>query len=379
MRRIALKMLRGDRAKYLGLIFGVAFATLLMSQQVSIFVGIMARNASAIYSVTEPDLWVMDPRVRYIEEIEPMRQTELYTVRSVPGVHWAVPFYKGVSTIRMPDGLTQQVQLIGVDDVTLVGMCPRMILGEERAIQRPQLAIMDSAGFKFTWPGEPLQRGKAIELNDNRLIVDGICETMSTFLTFPILFVSYTTALELTPPTRNKLPFILVKVAPGEDRATVQKRIESVTGLQVLTQHEFAWRSISYILQRTGIPINFGITITLSVIIGAAITGMTFYIFVIENLKQFGAMKAIGVTNRQLFSMVVSQALLVGTIGYSLGIGVTALFFHLTRNAPALRGFVLYWQVMLGVASVIGLVILISIVASLRKVFRLDPAMVFRG
>lgn len=379
MRRIALKMLRGDRAKYLGLIFGVAFATLLMSQQVSIFVGIMARNASAIYSVTEPDLWVMDPRVRYIEEIEPMRQTELYTVRSVPGVHWAVPFYKGVSTIRMPDGLTQQVQLIGVDDVTLVGMCPRMILGEERAIQRPQLAIMDSAGFKFTWPGEPLQRGKAIELNDNRLIVDGICETMSTFLTFPILFVSYTTALELTPPTRNKLPFILVKVAPGEDRATVQKRIESVTGLQVLTQHEFAWRSISYILQRTGIPINFGITITLSVIIGAAITGMTFYIFVIENLKQFGAMKAIGVTNRQLFSMVVSQALLVGTIGYSLGIGVTALFFHLTRNAPALRGFVLYWQVMLGVASVIGLVIMISIVASLRKVFRLDPAMVFRG
>jgi putative ABC transport system permease protein len=202
---------------------------------------------------------------------------------------------------------------------------------------------------------------------------------MSTFLTIPILYVSYTTALELTPPTRNKLPFILVKVAPGEDRATVQKRIESVTGLQVLTQHEFAWRSISYILQRTGIPINFGITITLSVIIGAAITGMTFYIFVIENLKQFGAMKAIGVTNRQLFSMVVSQALLVGTIGYSLGIGVTALFFHLTRNAPALRGFVLYWQVMLGVASVIGLVILISIVASLRKVFRLDPAMVFRG
>ena len=35
MRRIALKMLLGDRAKYLGLVFGVTFATLLMAQQVS--------------------------------------------------------------------------------------------------------------------------------------------------------------------------------------------------------------------------------------------------------------------------------------------------------------------------------------------------------
>jgi putative ABC transport system permease protein len=217
MRRIALKMLLGDRAKYLGLVFGVTFATLLMAQQVSIFIGLMARTASAIYSVSEADIWVMDTRVRYIEEVEPMRDVELTNVRSVPGVAWAVPFYKGLATIRMRDGLTQQVQLIGVDDVTLVGICPQMVQGELTAIQRPQTAMMDQNGFYFTWPGEKPHLGKEIELNDHRLKIEAICEVMPTFFTFPILYVSYNTALEVTPSTRNKLPFVLVKAAPGED------------------------------------------------------------------------------------------------------------------------------------------------------------------
>jgi putative ABC transport system permease protein len=43
---IALKMLTGDRAKSFGIIFGVAFASLLMAHQVSIFVGIMRRTTA---------------------------------------------------------------------------------------------------------------------------------------------------------------------------------------------------------------------------------------------------------------------------------------------------------------------------------------------
>ena len=276
MYSIAIKMLRGDRAKYIGLIFGVTFATLLMAQQVSIFIGLMSRTASAIYAVQEADIWVMDKRVRYIEEVEPMRDIELTNVRSVTGVAWAVPFYKGLSTIRMPDGLTQQVQLIGVDDVSQVGICPKMVLGDAKALQKPQQAMMDEAGFAFTWPNQPLSINKSIELNDNRLKITAICDVAPTFFTFPIMYVSYNTAMEITPPMRNKMPFILVKARVGEDLQELKSKIENQTNLQALTQEEFAWRSINYILERTGIPINFGITIVLGIIIGAAITAQTF-------------------------------------------------------------------------------------------------------
>lgn len=376
---IALKMLRGDRAKYLGLIFGVTFATLLMAQQVSIFIGLMTRTASAILDVTEADIWVMDPRVRYIEEVEPLRDIDLSRVRGIGGVAWAVPFYKGLNTIRMPDGLTQQVQLIGVDDVSLTGLCHSMLYGARDSIRQPQTAIMDINGYVFTWPGQKPHPGKIVEMNDHRLVINGLCDARPTFLTFPIMYVTYDTAMDIIPPARNRMSFVLVKAAHGQDIPDLVTKIHSQTGLQVLTRHDFAWRSINYILERTGIPINFGITVFLGILIGGAITAQTFYIFVIENLKQFAAMKAIGVTNGQLLRMVLAQAGLVAFIGYGLGIGMTALFFRATAGSPALKGFVLHWQVMAGTAGIIAIIIMLAIVFSLRRVFRLDPAIVFRG
>ncbi|ESQ74002.1 FtsX-like permease family protein [Asticcacaulis sp. AC402] len=379
MRDVALKMLLGDRAKYIGLIFGVTFATLLMAQQVSIFTGIMSRTANAITSVREAEIWVMDPRVRYVDEVEPMRPVELSNVRSVAGVEWAVPHYKGLATVRLPDGMTQQVQLIGVDDVSLVGLCTDMIAGQRDVVRDPQSAVIDRNGFLFVWPQGDFATAKPLELNDNRLTVRGVCNTQPTFLTFPILYVTYDAAMEMTPPQRNKLPFILVKGRAGQSPEALAKRITQQTGLQALTTSQFQWRSINYYLERTGIPINFGITIALGAIIGAAITAQTFYIFVVENLKQFAAMKAVGVTNGQLLQIVLTQAGLVGVIGYGLGIGFTALFFFVTKDAPALQGFRLYGEIMAGTAIAIAVIILASILFSLGKVFRLDPAVVFRG
>ena len=92
MNAVALRMLLGDRAKYLGLIFGVAFSTMLMSNQVSIFSGLMLRTASQILDAREADIWVMDSRVEYVDEIEPMTDMQLERVRGVEGIDWAVPF-----------------------------------------------------------------------------------------------------------------------------------------------------------------------------------------------------------------------------------------------------------------------------------------------
>ena len=129
MNAVALRMLTGDPAKYLGLIFGIAFASMLMSQQVSIFVGLMLRTASQILDVREADVWVMDPRVQYVDEIEPMTDTQLYRVRGVSGVDWAEPYYKGLTVARAKDGVLQQVILQGLSDATLTGAPTKMILG----------------------------------------------------------------------------------------------------------------------------------------------------------------------------------------------------------------------------------------------------------
>ena len=379
MNLVALKMLVGDRAKYLGLIFGIGFATLLMSQQVSIFIGLMARTASQIMDVREADVWVMHPRVKYVDEIEAMPDVDLARVRGVEGVSWAVPLFKGNAVIRAPEGLLQQVILMGLDDGSLVGRPPQILMGSLADLKRPNALMIDRAGYQFIWPGEALRTGRVVEINDRRVEIVAIAKASPPFVTFPVVYTRYSEALRFTPPQRNKLSFVVAKAADGTDPTALARRIESRTGLQALTWQEFAWRSVRHYIERTGIPVNFGITVALGFIVGAAVAAQTFYIFVIENLRQFGALKAIGVTDSQILRMVILQALVVGALGYGLGIGLCALFFWATADVPALDGFILRWQVMAGTAVAVFVIMVLSSIASIRKVFVLDPAVVFRG
>ena len=61
--------------------FGVTFATLLMTQQVSIFMGILTRTGNQIRDVRDADIWVMDNRVRYVDEA-PGRDSKWKKLRS---------------------------------------------------------------------------------------------------------------------------------------------------------------------------------------------------------------------------------------------------------------------------------------------------------
>ena len=91
MFKIALKMLFGDRGKYIGIVTGIALASVLMIQQPGILISIFSRTYSFISDVALPDIWVMDPMVQFIDDSQPMLDTELYRVRGVKGVEWAVP------------------------------------------------------------------------------------------------------------------------------------------------------------------------------------------------------------------------------------------------------------------------------------------------
>ena len=119
MNFVAMQMLRGDRAKYLGLVMAVAFSTFLISHQSSIFAGVMNRTRSQILDVQDAPIWVMDPRTQYFDEVKALPDSALYRVRSVEGVEWAVPLHKGQPITRAGDGNFRSVILLGVDDQSL--------------------------------------------------------------------------------------------------------------------------------------------------------------------------------------------------------------------------------------------------------------------
>lgn len=383
MNWVALKMLVGDKAKYLGIVFGVSFAALLMAQQSSIFCGLMRNTTSQIRDIQGADLWVMDRNVQFIDDIKPLSENDLYRVRGVPGVQWAVRLYKGLGRARLADGNFQQMIILGLDDATLTGAPgpDRVIHGNIDDLRQPDAVFIDEFGWRYLFKDEPfVPRAKTLELNDKRAVIVGMCKCKPTFQTFPILYCTYDRAKQYIPQERKTLSFVLAKADAGVTPDEVCVRIKEQTGFKALTDDGFFWSTIGYYLERTGIPINFGITVALGFVVGCAIAGQTFYLFTIENLKQFGALKAMGVGNLRLVGMIMLQALVVGCIGYGLGVGGAALFGvvfeKLVTSAPP--AFYFCWQILTLTAGAVAVIVTVAALMSMRRVLFLEAGVVFR-
>jgi putative ABC transport system permease protein len=382
MNWIALKMLTGNRAKYYAIIFGISFAVMLMSQQSAIFTGLMRNTTSQIRDISGADIWVMDPSVQFIDDITPLSDNAVYRVRGVPGVAWAVRFYDGKARAQFPEGNFKQFIVLGIDDQTLVGGPRKMLAGALGDLRRPEGVVIDLSGYRYLFPGQPLQTGRVFEMNDRRAEIVGVCEASPTFQTFPIVYTTYNRAVRYAAQERRSLSFVLAKTDSDAPLEEVCRRIEEQTGLLAMSPSDFAWRTINYYLVQTGIPVNFGITVLLGFIIGAAIAGQTFYLFTLDNLKQFGALKAMGVSNGRIIGMVLIQGLVVGTLGYTIGLGLGAGFMELVTLQLKSRGLppanYMAWPIPLGTGVAAALIVGASAMISLRRVLRLEPASVFR-
>lgn len=392
MIRIALKMLVGDRLKYVALVAGLAFAALLVAQQASIFAGYAGRMTVWIRSNSTHDLWVMDPQVQFSDDIKPLSDTALHRVRGVEGVLWAVPMYKGFLTARLPDGSLETVRLLGIDDATLVGAPPVMVEGRLEDLRQDRAALVHagqartSLRLDATPPnerapvgpgGRALRVGDEITVNDSSLRVVGTYDAPAEFFWDPVLITTYSRALSIAPRQRKLATYVLAKVAPGRDVREVATRIESTTGHRARTHAEFSAITMRFLLTRTGILINFGLTVALGVVVGVLASAQTFFSFIVENTRHFGALKAMGASNTVIGGMIFAQAAVVGAVGFGIGIGLASLT-GLFAGEGALA-FLMPWPIpVFSAVAIMGCCAFAGLISAAR-VFRLEPAAVFKA
>ena len=377
MNFVALKMLFGDRAKYLMLLAGLTFSTMLIVQQGSIFWGLMTWSQSGITNINAP-VWVTDPNINQVEEIKPLADTAVNVVRSVPGVEWAVPLYKGVQRARLRDGNYEQIALVGIEASTLIGRPGKVLEGNIEELRSPDTVALDQLGVERLGGPENIHLGTTFEINDHRVRVVAIVKTQKSFQNFPFVYTTYERALSVTPQERRKLSYVLASPVSGVSPEELASRIHEQTGLGAFTEEQFGWKTVRWILKNTGIGVNFGTTVLLGFIVGMAIAGQTFYLFTVENLPQFGALKAIGASTGMLARMILLQSFTVGTIGYGVGVGLATLF-GLTAGSGGRLPFKETWPLLVGVAVALLLICSISSAISIRKLAKLEPAIVFRG
>lgn len=376
MSYVALKMLFGDRAKYLMLLCGLTFAVMLIVQQGSIFWGLMIWSQSGISNLNV-QIWVTDPNISQVAEVKPLATTSVERVRTVPGVEWAVPFFRGVVRGRLSNGEYHQITLMGLDAATLIGRPGHMQEGRIEDLRTPDAVVVDQWAVERMGGPDVIKIGTIFEINDKKAHIVGIANVQKDFQNIPSVYTTFERAVTYAPPERRTLSYVLAQAKEGESVAEVTQRITDQTDLAAFTQEEFGWKTILWVLKNTGIGVNFGTTIVLGFIVGMAIAGQTFYLFTVENLRQFGALKAMGASTASLARMIILQAFTVGLIGYGVGVGLATLFGHLAASKGQLP-FSETWPLLALVFASLLTICTFSATISIIKLAKLEPAIVFR-
>jgi putative ABC transport system permease protein len=337
----------------------------------------------------------MDRAVEYVDGPAGLPPTALDRVRGVEGVAWATPLISITLPVKMPGGVLRSALVIGLDDATFVGAPAKMASGRIEDLRELDAVVVDtiSASTLLKTPVDPrahplpdrsspqeaqtrpLRIGDEFYVNDHRLVVKGLAKLGPQFLARPVLYMTYSRVLQVAPPQRNLLSFVLVKAKAGEDPALLARRINLATGLKARTANEFSDDTYWYYVRTTGVVDRIAFMVGTSVVVGLSVSALLLYLFATENAWAYALLSAMGAQRTTITMMVIVQTIVCGVIGYGIGVGVSCAI-GVFLPTDALPYLAIWWTMLLSGGVVLAICV-ISAVLSLRKVFSVEPGMAF--
>ena len=372
MARIAWGMMFHQKLKLVGTLFGVVFATLLANQQIATFLGLMHKNTMYV-KAQEPEIWITAPSTQQLPPGQTISEAALMQARAVSGLEWAEPVLIGAGTVSLPAGGREPVTLIGVKLPRQAGGPWNMVAGDAAVIARPDtLTFEDSEREKLGG----LNLGSVREVNGHRVYVGGFTWGLLPFGP-SYAFGEYDTVRRLLNLEKDQVTVVLGKLAPGADAGTVTAELRRrLPDVQVMTRDEFKDTIISYILRQTAIGITFGTSALFGLIVGFVIVSLSMLSAVVDNLREFGTLKAVGATNWDLAKLLFVQAVTYALMGSVIGLGLV------TRVAKGISGaklsLILPLELLIGSIVVMTILCVLASSMALLRIRKLEPAMVFR-
>jgi putative ABC transport system permease protein len=374
MARVGLRMALHDRMKFAAALIGVVFAVLLSNQQAATFLAIVNRNVMVVDANPDVDIWITPPQTEILQPGMLMSQAPLNQARGLPGVAWAEPILIGGATISRPEGGSEQAVLIGTRGPAWKGGPFNLVAGSVDALGEPDAMIFeDSDREKFGG----LNLGSVREVNGRRIKVVGFTWGLVPFGPSSYAFADFDLARQLMHTDPDQSSVILVGVEPGVDRARVARELQKRMGTeQVSTREEFRATLVDYMLTKTPIGVVLGSSTVIGLLVGFVMVALTMFSAVLDNLREFGTLKALGATTLDLVGLLWVQAIVYAVMGAVLGsvlVGRVAIATRSAQIAMQLPPVLLL--------STAGIAVLMCIVASSVAVLRvraIEPAMVFR-
>jgi putative ABC transport system permease protein len=372
MTRIGLRMMVHDKLKMVGTLVGVVFAVLLSNQQAGTFLGLLKKNTMFIEN-SQADIWMVPPNTETLAAGKYLPEAISKQARGVAGVAWAEPLLFGGGQIAIPGGSAEAITIVGTKLPRLRGGPWNVVSGDAHALGSPDTMIFED-GVRDTLGG--LNLGSVREVNGRNVQVGGFTWGLLPFGP-AYAFADYDLARLLLKVDSDRTNFILVGVAEGESVAQVREALAGrFTDVKVVTREDFTRSTVRYLLVRSALGVTFGTSTLFGLIVGFVIVALTTFSAVIDNIREFGTLKAIGATNWDLAKLLFAQAIAYALLGSLVGITLV------TRVADAIRSpkFAIIITPALAVGTTLVMIVLCVVASSfaLVRLRKLEPAMVFR-
>jgi putative ABC transport system permease protein len=369
---IAWRMMFHNKLKMAGTLIGVVFAVVLSNQQAGTFFGLIKKNTMFV-DYSGADLWIVPPSTLTLQASKPMGIAALYTARATPGVAWAEPLVYGGAAIQLPAGGSEPVQFVGTSAPRFAGGPWNVVAGSRESLMRPNTMIFEDSERERLGG---LNLGSVREVNGTKVQVGGITWGLLPFGP-SFAFAEYELARRMLHIDADQTHFVLLGLEPGANAEAVKRSIMAHSpDVKVVGREEFRGMIISFLLRRSPIGITFGTSTVFALIVGFVIVSLSMFSAVVDNIREFGTLKAIGATNGDLAKIVVTQSITFALMGSLIGLAL------ITRIAAAIRSpklaVQLPPQMLLGTTVVMVLMCVAASSLAVLRLRKVEPGMVFR-
>jgi len=370
----AYNFLKYDKSKSIGIVIGIIICTFLIGQQVGVYIALRG-NMSFLNDNADADIWVISSRATDIFQLDEIDSRLMYSVQSLSGVETAHPMVVTQGIMHFQDGFTQSIIIIGTEPPYFkAGPDPsRIIAGDITELYQTNAVSMDLLDIMYF--GSDLDVGTEFEINGKRAVVSLKTRGAKGFASS--IYTTVDNARYYGRVPDNVVHAILVDVADGAKVKDVAQTInETMFGVRAWTSENFRQTTVGEQMARTGIDISTGTMVFFALLSGFFIIGLTMYSSVIDRIRDYGILKAIGASNGYVRRLILTKSVMYATLGFV----IAYVFLEGFRAGMYESGLSFEYSPIL-IAGFFIAALFISVcgaVFALRRVTKVEPASVFR-
>jgi putative ABC transport system permease protein len=301
-----------------------------------------------------------------------MSETVVWRARATPGVVDASALLYSGAAVQRPWGGSEAVTLIGFDLSTRLGAPWNVVAGDVGSLALPGMVVLeDSQREKLG----AVNLGSVREMNGQRVRVAGFTWGLAPFAP-PYAFTTLERARQIAKVGALEQDFVLVRGQNGVDpdvlAEVLQARLPETKVFSARALHQSIVRSL--LAEQLGI--SFGTSTAFGLLIGFIIVALSMFSAVLDNLREFGTLKAIGVTNGELAILLLVQSAGYALLGSLVGLGLVAGMAEGIRSANL--SVIVPWQLVAATPVVMMTLCALASALALSRIRKLEPGMVFR-